>query len=74
MNQRIQISLHISAEEYLKLYQGVAQNVSAIASDGRRVQFPAKILQKYVTNAGVKGRFVIEFDRAGKFVNVLRLA
>lgn len=68
----ITIDIHISAAEYLKLYEGVAKNVNARSRDGRRIQFPAAILQPYVTHSGVKGSFVIDFDQAMKFQGIRR--
>lgn len=72
--QKFYFSLHISSEEYLKLYQGVAKNVSAFAHDGRRVSFPATILRQFVTAAGVSGSFVVTADENNKFLSVERLA
>lgn len=72
-HQSIEVRLNISGEEYQKLYQGVVQQVAAIAVDGRRVQFPARILQRFVGHQGVHGRFVIYFDEAGKFSTIEHL-
>lgn len=73
-NSSVIVNLSIPADEYLRVYQGSAKLVSAITSDGRRVQFPARILQKAVTREGIHGRFRIEFDQAGKFQNISRIA
>jgi len=72
-NPSIIVDLAISADEFLRVYQGSAKLVSAIATDGRRVQFPANILQKMVTRDGIHGRFIIEFDRSGKFQKIQRI-
>lgn len=72
-NPSIIVDLAISADEYLRFYQGSAKLVSAIAIDGRRVQFPANILQKMVTREGIYGRFIIEFDQSGRFQKIQRL-
>ncbi len=69
----IEIRITISAQEYLLMYKGIARDVSATAVDGRRVRFPAHILQKFVTRDGVHGRFLIQFSRAGKFESITRL-
>lgn len=66
----ILIDLNISTEQYLKWYQGSAKVVTTQALDGRRVRFPAHILQTYVTHSGIKGRFAIHFDQQGKFVKI----
>ncbi len=68
------VDLAISAEEYLRWYQGGAKVVSAVARDGRRVQFPAASLQPYVQHNGVRGTFAIYFDDNNKLQKVERLA
>lgn len=72
-NPSIIVDLAIPADEYLRVYQGSAKLVSAIASDGRRVQFPANILHKMVTREGIYGRYLIEFNREGKFQKIQRI-
>lgn len=69
----IVVDLSISAEQYQRFYSGQAKLVSAISIDGRRVQFPANILQRAVSHDGVQGRFAITFDRGGKFRSIERL-
>lgn len=71
--QKISIDLTISADEWLKVYRGSARTVSATSLDGRQIQFPANILQKYVTHFGISGRFDIYFDDQGKFVSVTKV-
>lgn len=61
------IPLSISADEFVRLYQGTAKVVNALSEDGRRVQFPAAILQRYITREGIYGRFMIEFDDNNRF-------
>ena len=63
----IEINLRISADEFLRLYQGQAKDVVATAVDGRTVRFPARILQPYVSHEGIRGYFRIEFGEGGKF-------
>ncbi|MBP0049516.1 DUF2835 domain-containing protein [Marinobacterium sp. AK62] len=72
MNEII-VDLRISSDEYLKLYQGVARFVSVRARDGRRVRFPARILQPWVTRDGIRGCFRIRFNDAGKLQDIQRL-
>lgn len=68
------VDLHISADEYLRWYQGGARVVNAVARDGRRVQFPASSLQMFVDHTGVHGTFAIHFDSNNKLQRVERLA
>lgn len=41
--------------------------------DGRNIQFPAKVLQQFVTREGVNGTFEMEFDVNNKFVAIRRI-
>ncbi len=71
--QEVRLNLRISAEEYLKWYQGRARFATARAVDGRSVRFPADILKPFVTRSGIEGAFVISFDAKGKFHSIRRL-
>ncbi len=67
-------NLVIEAEEYQRLYAGLAKSVSAVSVDGRRVHFPAHILRQFVSYDGVRGRFMIHFDSDNRFQSIERLA
>ncbi|WP_018014650.1 DUF2835 domain-containing protein [Teredinibacter turnerae] len=69
---QVEIQLTINADEYLKMYQGRANDVVARAVDGRRIRFPARILQRFVTREGVSGAFIITFDEANRFRSIER--
>lgn len=73
MHNAVVIRLKITREEFLKLYAGKAKDVVATAVDGRRVQFPARILQPFVTHAGINGMFRISYDREARFDQIQRL-
>lgn len=64
------VDIIIPTEEYLRHYQGQVSQVSCTARDGRRVRFPSKILQKFVTHEGIRGTFAIHFDEYHKFIGV----
>lgn len=66
------VDIHIAAEDYLTLYQGMARDVVANARDGRVVRFPANILRDFVTHDGVHGTFLIFFDDDNKFKDIAR--
>ena len=72
--KQVVVDLHIPADEFLKHYQGTAHMVHARARDGRSVNFPTGILQRFVTREGVQGTFVINYDDANKFVSVERFS
>ena len=71
--KEIIVSLHISREDYLSVYQGQVQDVVATASDGRVVRFPAAILKGMVGHEGIHGTFKIHFDRNNKFDGIVRI-
>ncbi len=68
------VDLYISSDQYLRLYQGVARTVHARSREGLRVQFPAVILQRFLTHEGIRGSFEIRFDAGNKFAGIERLS
>jgi hypothetical protein len=66
--QRFSFGLDISAEKYLRYYQGNAKSVVVVTDDGLTLKFPANNLQKYVTRDGIHGRFEIDVDEDHKIV------
>ncbi len=71
--RRVLLPIRLSAEEYLKYYRGSARNVYARDLEGRMVQFPANLLQRFVTPNGVDGLFEITTTAAGKLVEIRRV-
>ncbi|WP_339339123.1 DUF2835 domain-containing protein [uncultured Oceanicoccus sp.] len=71
--RKVTVDISISADEYVKQYQFSNAVVSTYCRDGRSVRFPANILQRFITHAGVKGSFSIEFDSSGKFTQIHKL-
>lgn len=67
------VHLAIFPEEFQRLYQGTAQDVSALSLDGRRVRFPAAILRPFVTHEGVHGRFAIHFNHQNRFQHIEKI-
>ncbi len=72
-NRKIHFVLHISAHKYLEYYSGTVRDVVTVASDGRTVRFSAKLLRSFVSQDGIHGEFVIEFDADNKFVAINKL-
>lgn len=72
--QTIIVDIAISADEWIKLYQGVAHDVRTVARDGRSVRFPARILSRYFLRDGIRGSFRIVFDDQGKFSSIEKLS
>ncbi len=67
------VDIYISADEYLRHYQGSVTTVACTARDGRKIRFPSRILQPYISKEGIKGAFVIQFDQHHKFVGIEQL-
>lgn len=67
------VRLAIAAEQWLTLYRGEVKSVSAVADNGKRVQFPASVLQSFVAYEGVHGHFRLFFTDDLRFVRVQRL-
>lgn len=74
MSKTLIVDLTISADEYLRHYQGAVRQVICKTRDGRRVQFPSRFLQRFVTHSGVHGSFVLEIDENHKLIDIRRLA
>lgn len=71
--RQVIVPLNLSADEYLRYYRGAVRNVLARDLQGRVVQFPANLLQRFVTENGVDGIFEITITSAGKLVDIRRL-
>jgi len=66
------VPLNISAEAYLRLYQGTARSVVARDSRGVKLSFPAQALRPFVTREGIHGLFVIRVDSNNKLIDIRR--
>jgi hypothetical protein len=65
--------LHISAEQYLEYYRGAARSILAEATTGQTVQFPASLVQRFVSTEGIHGNFVLTCDEHNKCVEMQRI-
>lgn len=74
MPKTLVVDLRISADQYLRHYQGSVKQVVCTARDGRKVQFPSGVLQKFVTRDGISGSFRFEIDDNNKLVSVTRIS
>lgn len=66
-------SINLSTEEYLPYYQGRVRDVIVTSDQGKRVQFPAMHLRKFLTSAGIYGHFCME-TKNSKFISLTRLS
>ena len=71
--KQIIIDIHITRDEWMKIYRGETNIVYAKSRDGRSIQFPANILNKYTTHNGIAGSFVINVNDEGKFQSIIKL-
>ena len=63
---RYEFQLRITAEQYLGYYRGTVRQVLVECNDGTTVQFPAALLQRFVTQDGIRGNFVLTCDEQFK--------
>ncbi|PCJ34143.1 MAG: hypothetical protein COA75_12405 [Cellvibrionales bacterium] len=66
--------LNISAQEYLRVYKGVARQVVVRGTDGATLSFPAEHLRRFVGHDGVQGRFLLNYDEGNKFISLQKLS
>jgi len=72
-HQFIRFQLGISAEQFLRVYQGSAKNISTRADDGRLIKFPAQNIKQFLTHDGIYGYFEMELTTEHKFVAIKKL-
>lgn len=72
-NQYIRFRLDLSYDQYLAVYQGIAKHVTTVADDGRRIQFPASNIQRFLSKDGIHGYFQLELTPQNKFVAISRI-
>jgi hypothetical protein len=72
-DQKIHFTLQLSYDQYLQVYQGTAKNISVIADDGRRIAFPARNIQSFLTKEGISGYFEMTLTTENKFISVKKI-
>lgn len=72
--QQIRFYIHLSSEDYLLHYQGIATGVVVRALDGRRVQIPAHHFRRFVTHEGVHGQFELTLDENHRLLGLRKIA
>ena len=65
--------LNISADQYLRYYQGAASSVQVLSECGNRLRFPASRLRPFLTRSGISGRFRISVDEQQRFIGLEKL-
>lgn len=69
----VTVDISLPAYKYKEMYQGSVKYLVAKSRDGRMIQLPLSIFQRFVTHKGVYGAFEIEFDDNKKLVNIDKL-
>ena len=70
---RYEFQLHLSAERCLGYYRGAVRQIVVRCSTGQNVQFPASLLQKFMSPEGIHGRFVLSCDERNKCLGLERV-
>jgi hypothetical protein len=60
--KRYEFYLRITSDQYLDYYRGTVKHVVARCTTGQNVQFPASMLQQFVTPDGISGHFALSCD------------
>jgi len=71
--QFIRFSIDIDYERYLSVYQGFTQSITVVTEDGRRLNFPAGNIRRFLTQSGIQGRFEMELTDRNKFIALRKL-
>lgn len=70
----IRFKLNLNYDQYLRVYQGSAKNISVVAEDGRKVIFPARNIQQFLTRKGISGFFEMELSLDNKFKQIKKIS
>lgn len=68
-----EFTLHLSAEEYLQYYEGIAKSIQVRSLCGKIIQFPADKMREFVLKDGIHGTFVIQLNENNKLLSIRRL-
>ncbi len=70
---RYTLTLHISNQEFSRLYRGEASSVLATTETGLTIRFPARSLRPYLKPDGVHGRFEVITTEQQKLIEIREL-
>ena len=71
---KFKFTLHLSAEEYLKYYEGRASAIQVRSHCGKLIRFSADKVREFVLSDGVHGTFEIQLDKNNKFLSIKKCA
>jgi hypothetical protein len=69
-----EFTLHLSAEEYLQYYEGVATSIQVRSHCGKTIQFSADKMREFVLQDGVHGTFIMQLDNKNKFLSIKKIS
>ncbi len=70
---RVEFRLAIEAGELMRHYRGQAACIRVRASDGNVLQLPASSMRRFVSHAGLYGRFAITYDGEHRLRSIERI-
>ncbi|TYL47519.1 DUF2835 domain-containing protein [Marinomonas sp. IMCC 4694] len=70
---KVVLNVALSALKYEAMYTGLAKNLVASSTDGRKIQLPLSAFQRFVTHQGIYGFFEVEFDDSNKLISVTKV-
>ena len=65
-------SIDIKENEFISYYSGKVKNIIVRSEDNKTIQFPAQLLQQFVSHSGIKGRFRIRYGKNHKLLSIDR--
>jgi len=71
-SQEVFFTINITEYDFIAYYKGTVKNIIVRSEDGRTIQFPAHLLQQFVSTSGVSGRFKISFGADNKLISIIR--
>ena len=69
---KFEFTLHLSAEDYLQYYEGIAKSIQVRSHCGKLIQFSADKVRGFVLSDGVHGTFEMRLDENNKFLSIIK--
>lgn len=69
---KFEFTLHLSAEDYLQYYEGIAKSIQVRSHCGKLIQFSADKVREFVLSDGVHGTFEMRLDENNKFLSIIK--
>jgi len=66
-------SVNMTYDEFLPFYQGKVNNVVVTSTVGKRIQFPAMHIKKFLLSNGIRGHFCMH-TKNNKFVAIEKIS